>query len=745
MKHPHLLPSLASLIAFALLAPLPFSIADAAAPPAPPARTKLPDQHPHQKTLRQFLGSLTEKDFDHGIKEPVAAAHVSDADDHYRAWLLSLEFPRIGRKRSAPSINLPAQQFTLAAIENPEKGIMRPSCWPEPTAWFANWDYPGNPYLGSRALKLRAFATATVLLLMTDDLQENSGSPKDTRSDWLGPHLINYAYTYNNVRDALPADTRAAYETCLLRMMHRVTKWGPKGDETHFDLSAVLGMRLAADAIKTPEAKTLAETYARRVFSDPWYYHPAGYFTDQGCVDAGYQGMSLYFATWLALAAPDWPFVQDAVKKVWRLRSHLALPEPDGTVVGPSHFNARTSSDVFKDQWDFPFRIVAASLLTDDVACEVRSPTAEQLKAAPTAAAAEARAEIHENPGGLTNDKLASHPWRWSLWPNAPAFPMNNYAYDYYRKGHLAHRQELERTNSPLLKYPFARGNLFTDTYEKAFLISRKPKFGVIVHTGPVSEFQGEGHIEFAGPYGLSGGSLSAFWTPDAGTVLLGRRGGMPFPNQTPPNFDTPELWRAWPVHAVTGSTAAGKVFTSARIQKPDVIYESQGATFRAKASGIIPAITMGKEKSLEGNISYSRTFTLSDNSLRIETTLNSDGKDKIAELYEVLPVFLRDLERQPKAIPTKIEFQTGGQWTAATDQFTTTVQAVRLTRFTGAVEIRFTRPCRAKLSPAEWTDKYLSRASCRNVLIDLLDATPAPGPFQGERTLAYEIFAAAK
>lgn len=54
-------------------------------------------------------------------------------------------------------------------------------------------------------------------------------------------------------------------------------------------------------------------------------------------------------------------------------------------------------------------------------------------------------------------------------------------------------------------------------------------------------------------------------------------------------------------------------------------------------------------------------------------------------------------------------------------------------------------RPCRAKLSPADWTGKYLSKASCRNVLIDLLAGATAPGSFKGERTLAYEISAAAK
>ena len=706
-----------------------------AVPVTPALRTKLPDEHPYQQELRKYLASLTEKDFDHGVKELPAVIPVSDPDELYRTWLLTLEFPRIGRKRSAPSTNLPAVQFTLAAIENPELGIIRPACWPEPAAWLANWNYKGNPYYGSRAMKLRAFVTASVLMLMTDDLQEHSPAPKDTRSDWFGPHLIAYAYTYNATRDVVSAEGRAAYEACLKGMMRRVTTWGPRRDETHFDISTVLGMRLAADAMRDPESARLAEAYARRIFSDDWYYNPAGYFTDQGCVDAGFQGMSLYWGTWLALAAPDWPFVQDAVKKAWRLRGYLALPEPDGAIVGPAHFNARTSSDVVKDQWDWPFRVVAASFLTDDAACQAKFPSAEQLQNGPVAAVGEAGAQIKEKPGSgeyVPNEKLKSSPWHWSLWPDSPNFPMNNYAYDFYSKGYFAHRMELEKSASPLLKYPFARDGTFTEAFGKVFLIAKRPAFGVIIHTGPVSEFQGEGHIPFTGPFGLSGGSLSAFWTPEAGTVLLGRRGGMTFPNSKIANFDPPELWRTWPVHAVTGATTAGKVFTSARIQKPDVSYEVDGPVARAKATGVIPSVTMGQDKSLEGKISYARTFELDNKGLHIETTISGDGQDEIAELYEVLPVFLRELERQPKAVPTRIEFQVDGKWMTATDQFSANVQAVRLSRFAGAVRIQFDRPQRVKLSPADWSDRFLGHASCRNVLIDLLENGDKAGAHQG-------------
>ena len=70
-------------------------------------RTRLPEEMPYQKTLRAYLGSLTEKDFDHGIAvQSLKVTPVAEDDDAFRTWLLSLEVPRVGRKRSYPSVNL---------------------------------------------------------------------------------------------------------------------------------------------------------------------------------------------------------------------------------------------------------------------------------------------------------------------------------------------------------------------------------------------------------------------------------------------------------------------------------------------------------------------------------------------------------------------------------------------------------------------------------------------------------------
>jgi len=87
--------------------------------------------------------------------------------------------------------------------------------------------------------------------------------------------------------------------------------------------------------------------------------------------------------------------------------------------------------------------------------------------------------------------------------------------------------------------------------------------------------------------------------------------------------------------------------------------------------------------------------FHLDDKGLRVETRVSGDGKDQITELYEVLPVFLREAALQPKATPTTIEFQAGGKWAPATAEYRDKVTAVKLTRFDGAVQIKFDQPRR--------------------------------------------------
>ena len=146
----------------------------------------------------------------------------------------------------------------------------------------------------------------------------------------------------------------------------------------------------------------------------------------------------------------------------------------------------------------------------------------------------------------------------------------------------------------------------------------------------------------------------------------------------------------------------------------------------------------MVRVQSVEGRVDFTRTFTIAPEALRVESTLRTTAQDNFAELVESLPVFLRDGVAGPMNVSTVIEFQQGNAWVHATTDWHDGVSSVRLTRNSAAVLIEFDRPRRVKTAD-EWWDAYLSRVSCRNVLVDLL-AIPDTPQVVRETSVSYRI-----
>src|SRR5262245_1748006 len=193
----------------------------------PPPRTTLPSDHAYQKTIRDFMAKLTEKDFAHGVTALIELKPGSkDPEYQYRNYLLTqMPQPLVGTKRGIPAVNAPAGLFVLSAIETPE-GVKVPPVWPETLATFVQWKYPGNVYFDNRALKLRTFVTASVMMIMLDDQLVHHPERGGSRADWLANQLVIYASPYSSFKDLLPRDVQQAYETLLRRMGQRILDWG---------------------------------------------------------------------------------------------------------------------------------------------------------------------------------------------------------------------------------------------------------------------------------------------------------------------------------------------------------------------------------------------------------------------------------------------------------------------------------------------------------------------------------------
>ncbi len=705
--------------------------------------TALPQSHDYQRVLRGYMGTLTTKDFEHGVTNLVGPqGSTNDPEYLYRIYVYTLlSQPLVGTKRGVPAVNTPPELFTLAAIET-TNGVMRVPVYPEALMSFVQWDHAGNPFHDSRALKLRAFVSASVNLMMFDDHLERT--PSARRSDWSGYQLVCAAMPYPGFRDLLPPNVRQAFEAGLLKLARQVIAYGPRGEEPHMDMTVPVGLWYVSRACHDPQLAKEAEDYARKLLADPGHFHPAGYHVERGGLDVGFAGMANWFTCWLALAT-DWPFARDAVARSYRLRSHLMLPEPDGKLTGPTHFNTRLDTPASADQWDFANREHGAAMITDEAAWTVKMPTPEQLSNAPAARASAFNGQLSENPAGLGrtgkshflhNDEIQLGPWRHYMWPswNFPASV--NFSYELCRTNAYAHRLELEKAHSPFLKSPFLRDGTFVRSFAGAFVAARQPAYSVILHTGPVGrQDPGDGLYQFSGPLGFGGGQLSAFWTPQTGSIILGRRRGMHWEQ----SFDTNAEWRLWPIHAVSGCTADGKVFTSARILDLAVTNTLAAGGGTVQVNGVISGDQLAQTNVLTGALDYRRTFTIGPESLRVETRISGDGKDSVAELVETIPVFLRDLLLNTN-VPVTIEFQAGGKWVPATADYQAKVKAVKLTRYSGAVQIAFDQPQRVKLSPVEWRDTFITRAVCRNVTIDLLGGNGKPAALREARTVKYEI-----
>jgi len=430
-------------LAMALLLPAAFPAwADEARTPAPKKPAKLPQDHEYQRVLRDYMATLTAKDFDHGQGDsPFTVVVSDDPEKAYRDYMLVRGdmLPIIGSKRGAPCVTAPPQAFLLSTIERGD-AVRVPPVWPEPIAWIVRWDNEGNPLRGSRAMKLRAFAKMSVEMIMTDHQFETSPVTSMNRPDWFGPHLIMFAYPYADIRDALPPKVRKAYETGLRKMARRQLDWEVKGEETNMDMVGVVGLWYAGQALNDPELAKEIKAYIRRLTADPRSFHPAGFFVDRGGLDVSFNGMTAFLVNWVALAS-GWDFLEDTVDRRYRLRAHLLLPEPGGGYRSPCHFNSRLDSDAWKDQWLWGYRDYAAAMLTDEAVYLTKFPSREEIEAGLRKAVGWFNACVKQTPRKrdkqgklyhLKPEEITAHVWKYRIWYSHNYPIATCYAYDHY-------------------------------------------------------------------------------------------------------------------------------------------------------------------------------------------------------------------------------------------------------------------------------------------------------------------------
>ncbi len=692
-----------------------------------PGIAQIPQDHAYQVTLRNYLAGFSEDDFVLEL-QPLTYddSYFTSLDDLHAAWIVLENF---GRQSTIDmsGLRVAAKYFTLDEIERDGQVYMRTGRSsgffdPVTAAWWVTWDYQGNPYYQNNTLKKRVFAATSVDLMMTDQYLDQT--PAYQRSDYVGGYLTKFAYVYYVTKDILPADVQAAYETGLIKFFERIESYIPYGtggaDMEAFQLP---GLWYAAESIGSIDLRNRARARARYVMESIMvangHYHHHG--TDG--IDLSYEGILQYFLSWAALLFDD-PVINEYVTKSAKLKAYLTLPEPTGHFFSPSNFNTGTANGSANDQWYSLQRDHAMAMLTDEAKYLVwtgRTPPPWYLEGIPTED--ELRTYIPQTLNARHVD-VVSDAWAW-LMPsdnNPGVWRAQHWLFGLpaagirYPAGFYDELIAMQTADDERTQLPVTRVENYIESFGDAFVVAKFDRYSAVVHTGKTVAAWANGVP------GLSGGSLSAFWTSETGSVILGRSRGTQ--NADADQWSGDLGWETWAVHAISGVNTSGKSFSSARNREFLVNTEIEAnASARINIVGAIGAHDNGisaPEGSVAGDVTYSREFLLEEKGVTVTTTLQSDGSDRVSELWEMIPLFLSDTGQNVE--DAEIQFFVD-DWQSAAPGLVSGVQAIRTTRFDHSVDIVFDTPREVQLSSNMWTAVH-STSRIQNVLVNLLPET---------------------
>lgn len=95
-----------------------------------------------------------------------------------------------------------------------------------------------------------------------------------------------------------------------------------------------------------------------------------------------------------------------------------------------------------------------------------------------------------------------------------------------------------------------------------------------------------------------------------------------------------------------------GTPFTSLQIREPEVEETVAGTEGTVAVRGMIPSSSFNQTSAPSGRFDYRRSFVIGSDRLTVETLVASSGQDKLSELVETIPVFLREMNKQRKQSP---------------------------------------------------------------------------------------------
>lgn len=720
-----------------------YAMVEIACPPR--GGNALPVTYAWQAKIREYLATLTAADFTPDPSasitySPSGPEHDAPARDQIAWWVASGALS--GSYYSVPYIGMPGpfdvqpSEFTLAQIEQDAPGYHAQVGWrgvaTDYAAWLTSWDFPGNGYRNSKAEFLRAFSfTASDLVITTDRYV------RQTYADvFIFPPLPYHGYVGRVAHSAnflgsseLEQCALAAYDVGTRSLLERTAELAPRWDHDPNGDIVAMGLRglvYMSQSLGDADAIATAHTAAADLIEGN--AAPGGgywdHFNCSGCYDAQYEGTTMVAIREAAIAS-GWEEIRTNVVNLFRTISLLTLPEPSGHWVGPSHFSPATSAPPPSATGDTPSVLMANAAFGDDGLFWLTQSRHANVMNWPDLATMQT--QLAGRFSGVRGTDANSFETQWSYDGHysygLPTF--TNHKPEWYD----TLRAMLDDPSDERRLPPFARSANFSEAIADDFVSVKMGDVGVIVHTGAVSNG--------GNPNGFGGGELSAFWTRDMGSAILGwSRGGQnPHPN-TWTGAGAGEGWRRFAAHAVTG-VVDGHAFSSARLSSVTRSHTLGDASATISVSGDLNTAQADPDDTLHAALMYQRSFEIggvsAPDGVQVTTTLGALPSG-VSELYEILPIWDHVYEQLPDGSGTDCVGEAFANHSMVTVAFmqgatsvvppdgegeVTNVTSVVITRFGHSAVIEFDSPRTVALGVSSCTDYQWSPVT-RNLFVRL-------------------------
>jgi len=183
---------------------------------------------------------------------------------------------------------------------------------------------------------------------------------------------------------------------------------------------------------------------------------------------------------------------------------------------------------------------------------------------------------------------------------------------------------------------PVLENERYTEGFAQEFYCIRRPGYCAILYTGPANAtddgmtnyrnmFAESGYL--GGHFnGFAGGGMSAFWTPTAGTLLVGRISSYEaYERQHVQLKDGGKYiipgWQDWANNHIIGQTQEGKILTSARTSRPKSTLSADKASLEIE--GVILGELRRQGLVTDAKVSYRRVYRFTDSQVSATSPLS--------------------------------------------------------------------------------------------------------------------------